>query len=259
MNKNLLSVLFIFSLLSLQAQKNDDDIFNEKEDTTTTHKSYTTYKQESGDNSLEVSFNPGNVFSSKNGDAFSLTNTGIKYRSFKTDNTAFRMGIDLTYYKKSDISQEEDSDLNQLELRNKVSHYHIHLMPGFEKHYDVSNRLSPYTGIQFLVGYGHNSIVEEEQDGNSIYTITISNTYDEHFGAASLDVGAGLVAGFDYYITKKLYMGVELGFGLQYSKQLKTTYSNSNNHDFDYEMVHGGVVLLSPNMTNGNVRFGWNF
>ena len=63
------------------------------------------------------------------------------------------MGVNLSFAGFTNITQQEDSDNDRLELKDKNSNFAIMLKPGFEKHFSDLKKLSPYVGIQGLVGY----------------------------------------------------------------------------------------------------------
>ena len=216
------------------------------------------FKQEAGNKSLEVHFDPGQIFGSNTRNQFSLFDGGIKFRSFISDKKAFRIGVNLSFAAITNITQQEDSDNDIFELKDKLSDFAIMIKPGFEKHFSDSKRLSPYIGIQGLVGYKTSTYKSENQNNQDIYIIKWTNN-PNLYGYGSFDIGLGVFAGVDFYFVKKLYLGIELGYGLQYSNLLKTTYTNEDNSNDDYEEKNGSVFGVAPSLATGNLRFGWTF
>jgi len=216
------------------------------------------YKQEAGDFNLELSVNPGSIFGSGSGSTFSFINNSIKFRKFSTGFKAFRLGVGLNFNSDVDIIQEADPDLDRLELKEYITTYTVSVMPGFEKHFEGTNRFSPYTGMQFLLSYSHTTLKNEIQFDDEVYTETFTNS-PAGAGAAGLSVGLGVVAGFDYYITPKIYLGAELGIGLEYMKMLESSYVNSYDHDLDTTQKHGYSINLSPGLSTSGIRLGWVF
>ncbi|VAW28740.1 hypothetical protein MNBD_BACTEROID07-1089, partial [hydrothermal vent metagenome] len=127
------------------------------------------YKQVAGDKSFEVNFDPGSIFGSNQGGQFSLFSGGIRYRTFVTDNKAYRIGVNISYYNHVDISQQNNPTYNLLELRNKFTNFSIQLTPGFERHFEATKRLSPYVGAQALAGYSTTAAKREIQGNNEVY------------------------------------------------------------------------------------------
>ena len=234
----------------------NDEIFGDDPHTAQTGD----YKQSAGSQSFEVSFNPGNVFAT-GGNAFSLVNGVIKYRNFSTEQNAFRLGININYSSNTDIIQQADDDADLKELKKYTTVYGITLMPGTEKHFDVADKISPYVGIQALIKYKHTSIKTEYQDGNNVEAIEIINASPDNSGAGLgyMSFGGGIFTGVDYYFVKHFYIGVEVGFGLQYFSYLKTQYTDTGDSDNEDEFKNGSALQLAPGLTTGNIRLGWTF
>ena len=216
------------------------------------------YKQEAGDFNLELSVNPGSIFGSGSSSTFSFINNSIKFRKFSTGFKAFRLGVGLSFNSDVNITQEADPDIDHLELKEYSTAYTVSVMPGFEKHFEGTKRFSPYTGVQFLLSYSHTTLKNEIQVDQTVYTETLTNS-PLGAGEAGLSVGLGVLAGFDYYIAPKLYLGVELGLGMEYMKVLDATYENSYDHDLDDSSKNGYHINLSPGLSTSGIRLGWVF
>ncbi len=216
------------------------------------------YKQADGNKSFEVNFDPGNIFGSNSGDQFNLFDGGIKFRAFTSEKSAFRAGLDISFLNATDILQQEDITNGDEELKGTLSSLSIMLKPGYEKHFGDLARLSPYIGIQGLIGYSSSAATEERQNATTVYLVTWRND-PVISGYGSIDVGVGVFAGVDYYFVKKLYLGIEIGYGVQYSNLLKTKYTNQNNSQSDYEEKNGSVIGIAPSLATGNLRLGWTF
>ncbi|GMT44435.1 MAG: hypothetical protein IEMM0006_0267 [bacterium] len=211
------------------------------------------YKQVAGDKSFEVNFNPGGIFGSNQGGQFNLFNGGIKYRTFVTDKKAYRIGVNISYYNHVDIFQHRNPAYRLLELRNKFTSFSILLTPGFERHFAATKRLSPYVGAQALAGYSTTVAKREIQDNNEVYNVTNKNN------PGRVRVGVGIFAGIDYYFIKKMYLGIELGYGIEYDKYLNTKYTNEKFPDQNYNHKNGHSIGVSPSLFTRNLRLGWTF
>jgi hypothetical protein len=252
-------ILLSLLLISISINAQDDEIFGNESSKVTDDQSESSLTfQESGTKTFEVSFDPGNIFGSSQGDVFSLINGGIKYRSFSSDKKAFRLGADLSLASVSIIIQEENEEENLLELKSNATIYRIAFMPGFEKHYTISDKVSPYTGMQFLLAYSQTKLSAEYQDGNDIYTESWIND-PEKLGSGSFDIGIGLVTGVDYYFLKNFYAGIEIGYGIEYSKILPIKYVDESDEDNNKETPVGSGIKIAPSMSVGNIRLGWRF
>ena len=208
------------------------------------------YKPGSGDSSLELSFDPGAIFAT-GGDQFSLDNAMIKYRKFTSETSAFRLSANFSFGANVTITQQEDTKNNLEELKDKDSYFSLSLRPGIEKHFSGTKKLSPYFGAEGIIGYASASMKSEYQDANQ------DIEYVKTKGGA-FTLGAGVFAGVDYYFVKNLYLGVEIGYGLSYTNQLKTKYTDSGDNDNDDERKNGYEFGLNPSVT-GNFRIGWTF
>ena len=210
-----------------------------------------------GDVSLEVGFMPQGIFnSSTSGDLFGLIGNQIRFRSFNAKGNAMRMGIGLQYFRSAMVYQPASGSDPALHEYNTL--WSVSILPGYEKHYRVSRVFSPYWGFQVLFGYQGSSYSVEHLSGGDVYKETWSNDPTVS-GIGSLNLGSGLVFGFDYFPIKHLYVGLELGFGFEYAHLLDSEYTNEDDHSLDETSENGSLFIVSPYMTNGFVRLGWLF
>ena len=249
--KKPLFIILAFIMMGTYAQ--NDNIFDNNSKGTQNGD----YMQSAGSHSFEVSFNPSNIFAT-GGDAFSLINGTVKYRNFSTAQKALRIGLNVNFQNYTDIIQQADEDVNLKELKQYTTVYGITLMPGFEKHFDVSDRISPYVGAQAIISYKQTSEKTEYEDGDSIETIEYINSAG-HAGDGYLAFGPGVFTGVDYYFVKRLYIGVEVGFAFQYYSMLSAKKIDSGDSDNNDEYKNGSQMYFGPGLTTGNIRLGWTF
>ncbi len=243
-------LFFLFSIFMLSTYAQKDEIFGDN--------SQGGYMQSAGSQSFEVSFNPGNVFAT-GGDAFSLINGTIKYRSFSSALNAFRLGVNVNYTGVTNILRDADEENDIKELKSYTTVYGISIMPGTEKHFDVSDRISPYVGVQAILGYKHTKYTEEYESGDDIETVEIINSDNGGAGNGYFKLGAGIFTGVDYYFVKRFYVGVEMGLKLEYFTLLNSKEIYSEDSDLNEESSHGHIIRLTPGLTTGNIRLGWTF
>jgi hypothetical protein len=175
-------------------------------------------KPKSGTYIMEASMTPnvtgGGIFSlpSLNSDLGLL---GIKVRNFSSDSKAIRMGANLSV-----LNSGED---------NVDTEFTVGASIGVEHHMKGAERLSTYWGYEGNVGY-----VSSNGDDNTPGKYT-------KFG-----FGANAFTGFDYYIMPKIYLGVEVSYGLA------VTNTTPDGGD--------GVtkIQLAPGITP-SFRMGWQF
>lgn len=204
------------------------------------------YKPAGGEKNLEVNLAP------LGGSPISIV--GIKARSWSSESSAFRITAFLGFSNESTITQDEDSDTDAIELKDKMSTFSISVAPGIEKHMAGTDRLSPYVGAYVLVGFTSETNVMEEQVGEDLASTTEKS--------GSLDLGLNGVAGFDYYVAEHLYLGTELGFGLAVNSPLmnKTTFEGYDPNPDDQEGKAGNTssFQIGPNVM-AQFRLGWLF
>lgn len=203
-------------------------------------------KQEGGERQLEVQFAP------LGGSPISIG--GIRYRAFLTDRSAYRATIFIGYNSTTSPNVVQNSQGTDVELEDKESSFIISLRPGYEMHFDGTDRLSPYVGAEIDFAMQTSSSETQSLDVNDA---TITNTTKGQDGFTRF--GLNLVAGVDYYVAKNLYLGTELGFG----------FAMTSNSDIKFESdapgftapdptPQGSSLDLGPNVL-GQIRLGYTF
>ncbi len=190
-------------------------------------------KPVSGDWGAEVNFAP---FSSS-----PISINYIRLRNFTDDKSAFRLGLFLGANVQN---PSEDLTNNTFELN---------IRPGLEKHFDGTNRISPYIGGELDLAFKTSK--SEFDDGSNEATIEGAWT---NFGTERgfVRLGANAIAGVDFYIVKGLYLGTEFGFGFEYIKQ-SDIVEKANGNELG-ETKGGSTFQLGPNV-NSAIRLGFNF
>lgn len=218
------------------------------------------FKPAAGANNLELNFVP------LNGKPISISY--IRFRRFLTPTTALRLGVGLSMATTS-VDSVFASNLPAnaglgvtVTDKAKTSKFGWNIRPGYEKHFAGTNRLSPYVGAELdLAGQSSKEVTPTGVDASDVVGITTTKNKSK---GGFFRVGAGVLAGFDCYITKHLYLGTEFGFGLQFVKysKLKTEFSGSSTpvspatqpDDVD----QGSEFNLGPNF-NSALRLGFIF
>lgn len=212
------------------------------------------YKPAAGERTLEVNFAP------LGGTPVSIA--GIKYRSFGTETSAFRLGVFLGYGSTTTITQDEDTEngATAKELKDSESTMSINIQPGIEKHFAGKERLSPYIGGVLNLGYETKTEKSETQYTDNLVGEDVTK-------GGSLNIGLNAVAGVDYYIAQNLYLGTEIGFGVAMNKDLtkKVTTQSLNqdgnaleSKDTESKKDTESSLQVGPNVM-GQIRLGWVF
>ncbi len=214
------------------------------------------FKPAAGAKNLELNFVP------LNGKPISISY--IRFRKFLTPTTALRLGVGLSIATTSvdSVFASNVTPGTTIASKAKTSKFGWNIRPGYEKHFAGTNRLSPYVGAELdLAGQSSKEVTPTGVDATDVVGITTTKNKSK---GGFFRVGAGVLAGFDCYITKHLYLGTEFGFGLQFVKysKLKTEGSGSNTpvapakqpDDVD----QGSEFNLGPNF-NSAIRLGFIF
>lgn len=189
------------------------------------------YKQTGGSNSLELQLDPAAIFNASNTNPVLSNQIGIRYRMFSTSTMALRINCNISYANTNTVTQEEDTNTGNLELRTKTSALGVDLRPGLESHFNGTKRLSPYAGGELIIGYHGNTSKVERQAGTQIETQTTKNGDP----LSGLTIGAAAVAGMDFYIAKKFFIGMELNYTFAYFMPSKTKISDTAPGSLDTE------------------------
>ena len=188
-------------------------------------------KPTSGTTILEINFAPNvtgtGIFAlpTLNSD---LGLIGIKARKFSSDTKAMRYIANVSVLN----SGEKDGNGDNVDTEFAVG-----LGVGVEHHMAGAERLSTYWGYEGNIGY-----VSSNGEG----------TLDE-FGdplpavkTTKIGFGANLLAGFDYYIMPKIYLGAEVSYGLAVTSTKPDGGDNVTK------------IQLAPGITPF-FRLGWQF
>ena len=229
-----------------------------------------TFKPSAGMSSLEVTFDPSSVFNANNGGAtFALPgiaglNQGIKYRNWMSESVAAR-GTFLLGFKNSTMpTQLMNSNGEMVDAKNTSFEWAVQIRPGVETHFSGTNRLSPYVGSELILGFGANSYKEESLHANdAVVESTIKNGTSDFNGnnnnwtyANGFLIGLGAFGGFDYYVAKDLYLGLEINYAFVYNKRNKITTEVAGQEAV--ETKTGTNLSFAPS-AGAILRLGGNF
>ena len=190
-------------------------------------------KQLGGEHNVEVNLTPF-------GDSL-VDGTTLKYRNFMDDDKAFRLSITLnsssdlyTYWQDGEILDEPVSP--QLHLQSGTTVFG--LAPGYEIHFDGTDNLSPYFGIEaFYYMVSRNDRMEfwgpddldnvGQPDKYIIWDLNNKQTISSY--------GLNLLFGADYYFNDAIYVGFEAGLGFGMTNVGNHTIETSHLTAFNIE------------------------
>lgn len=226
-------------------------------------------KPDAGSITAEINLNLFNLglfhgSGASSGNPFSLNNgmNQIRGRYFLSSSMAIRAGLNISASNTRD-NFAENPDGSGATGTAKQSSMGISLMPGFEKHFAGTNRLSTYVGADLLIGIRSASQKTENSDG-SAYVKDLSIDYKGGWanGGArgGFDFGVRGVAGADFYFIPNVYLGAEFGWGFVASKASKIERTTKDASGTNTVVTSQGASSfnLTPSVLTG-IRLGYKF
>lgn len=151
----------------------------------------------------------------------------LKARYMNSDNSAFRGQFNLAIGSKTEKGGGGDVTTSQTGIAIAL---------GYEKHMAGAERLSTYFGGDVLIGYAKQSLKGSSETS-----------------ASGFGFGLRGVTGFDYYFIPKVYLGVELGYGLSFRSYGDVTIAGTTVKDSG-----SSTISLSP-FAATQLRIGYRF
>lgn len=198
------------------------------------------YKQQGGEKNIEFLFAP------LGGSPIGIN--GIKYRQFNDATTALRATVFLGFNSDTDIMLAENEDQDELKMTD--SEINISIAPGIEQHFAGTDRLSPYIGGEAIIAFMRMSEKDEILVGDDIEEVTTRD--------GALTFGVNGICGVDYYFADNIYLGGELGFGIQFTTEFDTVTESTVEGAEDVETPNGNSFGIGPNVV-GQIRAGFLF
>ncbi len=137
----------------------------------------------------------------------------LVFRYVINDRLTFRTGIApiIMSYR---ISSTDSAGKDLIEFDSTARQSSFSIRPGIEYHLNGAKRLDPYAAFDAEVGFiggfnaGSNTDISYTT-GTSKYKRTITE-------AGGFGIGAKLSVGFNYFVAKRLALGLEYGMGIAY-------------------------------------------
>src|SRR5690606_21417600 len=133
-----------------------------------------------------------------------------------------------------------------------------------EKHFAGTNRLSPYMGAELGIGIRSSKAETTVTEDNTTGSIAISgatgvDANDNAINPGYFGLGLNGVIGCDFYFSRKIYVGMEAFFGLNFTSysQPSVTYSEGST-SITTKLGKAGAFNLAPG-AQGTIRIGFAF
>lgn len=216
-------------------------------------------KQTGGEKNIEVQFSPLG--------GSPISTNGIRFRMFNSESSAIRVGFGLGGSTVTTVNSQPNEFTGATTvaldaLYDYERSFNFNIRPGYEIHFDGTDRLSPYVGVELMFGIGRNSIEREFFGGNT--QGQVDNAEVQNFAVYTLTrtegstmLGLGALAGVDYYIADNLYLGAEIGFGFQRTTLRDVEVEVSDDNAFIFSS--SSAAILSPLGYSGNAQADADF
>lgn len=224
-------------------------------------------KQMGGEKNLEFNFAPlgGNP----------IGVNGIRFRYFNSESSALRVNLFVGSSTTTTVTAQEGEfspeDPTSPLLQSYDRAFDLTIRPGYEIHFEGTDRLSPYVGAEIDFGIGNTSTENENwgaqdpDDSPGDFVVWTDTTKDPY-----TRFGLNLLAGFDFYFADNVYLGAEFGYGFSVMSMGDTTVETDNQSawglntlgdpdaDLPDPTVNGSQFNVGPNV-NGQIRLGFLF
>lgn len=189
-----------------------------------------------------------------------FTAPSVRARYFVADNIAVRLTLGLNNNSTDDIAYEDITNASSATGTYSTTSNVWNVAIGGEYHFTGTDKLSPYVGLDILIGGAKDAAEGTDVDGplpgGGNYLATNSYDYEQK----SSMFGVNLVAGTDYYFAENFYLGFELGLGWTTMTDKEGSYTNtfgSTSTTTKTNSEHKEGVLA--NNAIGLFRLGWRF
>lgn len=207
------------------------------------------FAPEAGDFSLELQFNPF----SDNFDTFKLERLQGTYMLSDKDGLRFGLGLDVHNNK---TIKNEDHDGH---VSSKYGDFSINL--GYERHFYNYKRVDLYAGAEIIYTHRWAGEKDEIYGADNVWSQTVERINNDGNGHhAGNDFGFNIFTGINFSVYKGLYVGAELGLGLDFENdswsRTKTTTLNGTDETKGANKNEGFNLAFKANPA---LRLGWTF
>ena len=179
----------------------------------------------------------------------------LKARLFLNKNMAIRMGFSMNTL--SNTTKVAAAGLPDEETKDK--YFVFGLYPGFEIHVGKNEKISPYFGGELAFSLKTSSTTITNAGNILNDKVVCKNIWNNNTNPAYVQIGLNLVSGFDFYLYKGLFMGVEVGFGFAYTINNDIEVSRTIANITNIVTTPGNKVANLGVNFNPAIRLGWTF
>lgn len=207
------------------------------------------YAPEAGDFSIELQFNPF----SDNFNTFKLERLQGTYMLSEKD--GLRFGFGLGVHSNKNTADEESDNFTS----SKYGDFSINL--GYERHFYNYGRVDLYAGAEVIYKHRWAGSKEEVYDADNNWVSTSETiNYINGGNKAGNDFGFNVFTGINFSVYKGLYVGAELGLGLEFDNDCwgknKYTDKGGSEETKGFNKSKGFDLAFKANPA---LRLGWTF
>lgn len=178
----------------------------------------------------------------------------LKYRYFINENSVLRSTLLIHYSSKTEsILQSNDVGVGSIQRINSMTNFAL----GYEHHLS-DERLSPYIGIELMVGTGKNDVFGLRTD-----SLVFVNTLNYSSKRRINQFGVGIFTGVDFELYKGLFIGTEIGFSIINTNYKEGEFRVDDSASSTAATTTTKIPEIKFNTFSlvniGTVRVGWKF
>jgi outer membrane protein W len=182
----------------------------------------------------------------------------VRFRYFVNDNIAARVQLGLgngVDPRKEVFNFAENIDGSGAVGTKTITRMSWMAQIGGEYHLAGTDRFSPY--FMLGVNFGGGSRVEEWSNSNgTAYQADLSAKVENKVSTFGVNIGAGM----DYYVAENIYLGFELGLGVNNRNVADgTTSVTTGGVTTTSKSLGGSVSSMGTSALNTAFRLGWRF
>ena len=215
------------------------------------------FKPQAGSFSLEVGFSPLSLAGDNSSVHLPMGNlTGVYSVS---DKWGVRLALGISSRKSKLDNCEKEPEKQMVSTLTQTI---FSFAPGFTYSFKGTPKLAPYAGGEFMFATTANKWGLETYEYERINTNGQMMTGGDFYNASRPfnAYGVNLITGFNYYMAKNIYLGIEVGLGAQYTRLKKAEVAEIRDNITVSEKEKAtdsrvGVSLYA----NPLLRLGWAF
>lgn len=238
---------------------------------------------EAGSFATEIQFNPF----STNFETFKLDGAKFKGIYFLSEENALRFGIGFgvnSRTNRSDLSIPNpdnysdyssytyNKDVYEIEKEDftRTTNSSFDFSFGYERHFKTVGRLDLYAGVQATFGINCNKTYSEDNKYDTNYTGSSPYIKSQWLETSTsknntINFGAGVFTGLNFFVYKSLYIGTELGLEASYksagnkSTEWTTTQQTASEKERKTETYVKDNTISTKLFCEPSLHIGWTF